>query len=360
MNNLNISSISDLKAMFADGKVSNKMVFVALNQAVPQSHVVYQVDYEKAIKLFEIKFKTEILYKFVRKEMYSSKRTYVIDDCIFVMKDHTVVGLEPTLCDINTLELDNPYIESITVLLQKCRCKERKKEFEINLITRGRHGLELTTMDVKKSKLNIGLMYNDDFIEIDQLICKRLNQKKDKGIVLLHGLPGTGKTTYIRNLVGRVKKKMLFLPPGVASHITDPDFVNILIDNPDSIVIIEDAENIIMDRSITGDSSVSNLLNISDGLLSDFLNVQLICTFNTSISKVDSALLRKGRLIAKYEFGKLTQEKAQALSTSLKQHKTIQGPMTLSEVYNQDEKLFATDYSKTTIGFRKFEMELTN
>ncbi len=153
---------------------------------------------------------------------------------------------------------------------------------------------------------------------------------------------------------------MLFLPPGVASHITDPDFVNILIDNPDSIVIIEDAENIIMDRSITGDSSVSNLLNISDGLLSDFLNVQLICTFNTSISKVDSALLRKGRLIAKYEFGKLTIEKAQALSTNLKQDKTILGPMTLSEVYNQDEKSFTNDYSKTSIGFRKFETELVN
>ncbi len=360
MNNLNINSISELKSMFADGKVSNKMVFVALNKAMPQSHVVYQVDYEKAIRLFEDKFKEDIICKFMRKEMYSNKRTYTIDDCIFVMKDHTVIGFEPTLCDINTLELDNPYIDATTKLLQKCRCRERKKEFEINLITRGRHGLELTTMEVKKTTLNIGLMYNDDFIEIDQLICKRLNTKKDKGIILLHGLPGTGKTTYIRNLVGRVKKKMLFLPPGVASHITDPDFVNILIDNPDSIVIIEDAENIIMDRSITGDSSVSNLLNISDGLLSDFLNVQLICTFNTSISKVDSALLRKGRLIAKYEFGKLTIEKAQALSTNLKQDKTILGPMTLSEVYNQDEKSFTNDYSKTSIGFRKFETELVN
>jgi ATP-dependent 26S proteasome regulatory subunit len=239
--------------------------------------------------------------------------------------------------------------------MKKCRSRERKKEFEINLITRGSYGLELTTMDIKKSKLNIDLMYNDDFAEVDKVICKRLNAKKDKGIVLLHGLPGTGKTTYIRNLIGRVKKKILFLPPGVAGHITDPDFVNILIENPESIVIIEDAENIIMDRSLSGDSSVSNLLNISDGLLSDFLSVQLICTFNTHISKVDSALLRKGRLIAKYEFGKLSQTKAQKLSDSLQRTVSITEPMTISEIYNQEEKSFVSDYASTRIGFRTMQ-----
>ena len=97
----------------------------------------------------------------------------------------------------------------------------------------------------------------------------------------------------------------------------NPDFMDLLIDNPNSILIIEDAENIIMDRRISNDSSVSNLLNISDGLLADFLSVQLVCTFNHPVSMVDSALMRKGRLIAKYEFGKLGVAKAQKLSRHL-------------------------------------------
>ena len=360
MNNLNTYTLQDLLSFFSDETISNKAAFVYLNKAMPQSHVIYCVDYEKGIRLFEEKYKEEILYKYMRNEMYFREKKYTIDDCIFVMKDLTVIGFESNLCDINTLSLDNKYIEETTAMMLKCRSRQRKKELEINLITRGRHGLELTTMEVKKSKLDLGLMYNDDFTDIDKIICRRLNAKKDKGIVLLHGLPGTGKTTYIRNLVGQVKKKILFLPPGVAGHITDPDFVNILIENPDSIVIIEDAENIIMDRSITGDSGVSNLLNISDGLLSDFLNVQLICTFNTHISKVDSALLRKGRLIAKYEFGKLDTRKAQILSDSLKQNKTIREPMTISEIYNQQEKSFTNDYAKTRIGFKPLAIELTN
>lgn len=132
----------------------------------------------------------------------------------------------------------------------------------------------------------------------------------------------------------------------------NPEFIDLLIDNPNSILIIEDAENIIMDRRYQANSSVSNLLNISDGLLSDFLNVQLICTFNSELSLVDKALLRKGRLIAKYEFGKLTQAKSDALSKHLGYNLPITKEMTLTEIANQHE--ISTEAKETySIGFRR-------
>ena len=118
----------------------------------------------------------------------------------------------------------------------------------------------------------------------------------------------------------------------------NPEFIELLINNPNTVVIIEDAENIIMDRRTTGSSSVSNLLNISDGLLADFLNVQIICTFNSSLTMVDSALMRKGRLIAKYEFGKLGVDKAQKLSDHLGFDTMITKPMTVAEIANQHEE----------------------
>ncbi|MES1218525.1 MAG: AAA family ATPase, partial [Bacteroidota bacterium] len=207
-------------------------------------------------------------------------------------------------------------------------------------------------MEIKRTKLDLNLFYEDDFTGIDAVIQKRLRQKNDKGIVLLHGLPGTGKTTYLRYLVGKIKKRVLFLSPSVAGNLMNPDFIEMLINNPNTVLIIEDAENIIMDRRYNSSSSVSNLLNISDGLLADFLNVQLICTFNSALTTIDSALLRKGRLIARYEFGKLGISKAQRLSNHFGFDKSISEPLTLAEIANPHDKQEEIKQPEV-IGFRR-------
>jgi hypothetical protein len=193
-------------------------------------------------------------------------------------------------------------------------------------------------MEVKRTRLDIDLYYEDDFKETDEVIRKRLNKSNDKGIVLLHGIPGSGKTTYLRHLIGKIRKRVLFLSPSVAGTLTSPDFIQLLMDNPNTVLVIEDAENVIMDRRHHSGSSVANLLNISDGLLADCLNIQLICTFNSSLSLVDSALMRKGRLIARYEFGKLNIAKAQRLSQHLGFDTPIDKPMTIAEITNPHEK----------------------
>lgn len=219
------------------------------------------------------------------------------------------------------------------------------------MITKGSYGLDLEEFEIQKPLLNVEDNYNYDFSEIHQMIHKRLSQKKDKGLVLLHGKPGTGKTSYIRYLITSLRKKVIFLPPNMASAITNPDLMKLLINNPDSIFVIEDAENIIIDREENGYSPVSTLLNISDGLLSDCLNIQIVCSFNTDLSKVDAALLRKGRLIAQYEFKELETEKAQKLSDKLGFKTIITSPMTLTDIYNQHEKVFENKKNRVSIGF---------
>ena len=137
----------------------------------------------------------------------------------------------------------------------------------------------------------------------------------------------------------------------MAYTITDPDLISILINNPNSIFVIEDAENIMVDRMNDGNSPVSALLNISDGLLSDCLNIQIICSFNIDISKVDSALLRRGRLIARYEFKELEIEKAKILSNKIGFRTNIDMPMTLAAIYNQEDKDFQNEKMHRAIGF---------
>jgi hypothetical protein len=215
-----------------------------------------------------------------------------------------------------------------------------------------RNGIETKSLTITRPKLSIEDNYNNDFGEIHQTIMKRLSRNNDKGLVLLHGKPGTGKTSYIRSLVTSLRKNVIFLPPNMAGAITNPDLISILIDNPNSIFVIEDAENIIVDREKEGHSPVSALLNISDGLLSDCLNIQIICSFNTDITKVDIALMRKGRLIAKYEFKELEPEKANSLSVKLGFGATFSKPASLTAIYNQDEFDFQQHKRQNIMGFK--------
>jgi hypothetical protein len=247
------------------------------------------------------------------------------------------------------------YANNLLDILKTYKAPEKEVANEINIITLTSNGLELKQVEIKPTDLDIGLYYNDDFKEVDNVIRTRLEKENDKGIILLHGLPGTGKTTYLRHLIGNMKKRVLFVSPGVAGNLMNPEFIDLLIDNPNAVLVIEDAENIIMDRKINSNSSVSNLLNISDGLLSDCLNVQIICTFNSALHLVDSALLRKGRLIAKYEFDKLDAAKAQRLSDHLGFVNKIENSMTIAEIANPDE-LNCVPPKVTVMGFRREAM----
>jgi PII-like signaling protein len=224
--------------------------------------------------------------------------------------------------------------------------KMKKRIPRMSLIHRSRNGLSTVKLKINTPQLKIEDNYNDDFSLIHEIILHRLKQEDDKGLVLLHGKPGTGKTSYLRYLITQLEKDVIFLPPNMASIITDPGLIELLIENQNSIFVIEDAENILIDREAGGSSAVSALLNLTDGLLSDCLNIQIICTFNTDLSKLDRALLRKGRLIARYEFKELTVRKAQALSDKLGFNKKIEKPTTLTDIYNQNEE--SCD-SRTTI-----------
>lgn len=254
-------------------------------------------------------------------------------------------------CSILYAPRQSLFVEELASFLRRFRPPEKARSLEINLIVRLEGDLCLKRMEINKSRLDIELFYPDDFREVDRMITERLNRNQDKGLVLLHGLPGTGKTTYLRYLVGKLKKKVLFLSPSIAANLTSPDFIDLLTENPNSVLIVEDAENILLDRKQGANACVSSLLNISDGLLADFLNVQLICTFNSPATMVDQALMRKGRLIARYEFGKLEIEKARKLSAYFGFTNLITVPMTLAEIAGQLEPEFK-DRHPGPVGFR--------
>jgi len=124
-----------------------------------------------------------------------------------------------------------------------------------------------------------------------------------------------------------------------------------LIENSNSVLFIEDAERVITDRQTGGANGVSNILNITDGILSDILNIQIVATFNMDKAKIDSALLRKGRLIAEHKFDALGVEDANNLLKHLGKEANTTKPMTLTEIYNVEEAEYKSEDKYSPIGF---------
>ena len=357
MDNLFNQKVININNVFRDSFMDSKILYLHCFSLLPSIKFVGQIDGEKAFMAIREKFADRI--KNVHQTTwYKKKKGFEFDKTIMIMDNNCILEFDDDYCEILHDNKQSDFVEAIVNIALSYKERQRRQPLEINLIVQNNRRLELKAMEIKRTKLDLSLFYDDDFKETDEIIRKRLKQKDDKGIVLLHGLPGTGKTTYLRHLVGKIRKRVLFLSPTVAGDLTNPGFIDLLIDNPNTVLIVEDAENIIMDRKYNSSSSVSNLLNISDGLLADFLNVQLICTFNSSVTLIDSALMRKGRLIAKYEFGKLSVAKAQKLSDHLGFTQTISKPMTIAEIANPDEKEHKAD-KKEIIGFRVKE-ELMN
>jgi ATP-dependent 26S proteasome regulatory subunit len=226
---------------------------------------------------------------------------------------------------------------------------------------------------LKKSKIKevpdfeLERQYNDDFIRENDKIYKFIEDADKSGLVILHGEKGTGKTTYIRNLIStHPDKKFVFVSPDLISVLGTPAFTDFINTLNNHIIILEDCENAIRDRKITGaNSAVSTLLNMTDGLLADDLGIKFICTFNADIQDIDPALLRKGRLICKYEFKPLTVEKTNALLEYIYTNKakanepeaeegevvekvceveypTVQKGLTLADIYNFEEDSYET------------------
>ena len=326
-------------------------LFSAYFGYIPNLWADQGIDCRKARAWFEENYKNEIEDSIFNKINIGSKKPE-IDDVFYFLYEDVLVDFDTNCSRIRILfkKTDIEKVEKIADGVSKFKERKRRRKPEISLLVNSRFGLETEVMEITKPKLNIEDNYNDDFLPIHKTITERLNKNKDKGLVLLHGKPGTGKTSYIRYLISSAKKRVIFLPPNMATSITSPNLLAVLIDNPNSIFVIEDAENIIIDREQNGASPVSALLNISDGLLSDCLNIQIICSFNTDLSRVDSALLRKGRLIAKYEFKELETQKAQNLSDKLGFQTEINKPMTLTDIYNQTEMNFQPERRKV-VGF---------
>lgn len=201
--------------------------------------------------------------------------------------------------------------------------------------------LALTPHKLEHFPLDIESHYNDDFKEHHEKILEWATNFDDtnKKLSLFHGIPGAGKTNYIKYLMTQLPNvRKIYIPPFFVESIADPAFMNFIKDYDSSLLIAEDCEDILQKRENSGNANAASiLLNLTDGILASVLNFKIICTFNSSENDIDPALLRKGRLFTKYKFDKLEKHKTEALYRKLYDKSPPEPEMDLAAIYNSDD-----------------------
>lgn len=172
----------------------------------------------------------------------------------------------------------------------------------------------------------------------------KLTARKN-GLAILEGSPGTGKTSYLRHLMGQLKDthRFYFIAPTCLKILEEPEFIGFWSSERAAysdrmlVVILEDADDALMTRETDNRDKVSAILNLSDGMLSDFLRLHVICTINCTAAEIDPALLRPGRLVSHRVFKRLDIPQATALASSLGKTLPPAQDYSLAEVFTEDE-----------------------
>jgi hypothetical protein len=164
---------------------------------------------------------------------------------------------------------------------------------------------------------------------------------KIHGLSIFEGRPGTGKTCYLRHLMGVLKEshRFYFIPTAAMGVLSRPDFIGFWAEqrrshaNRKFVVILEDSDAALMTRGSDNREQVSAILNLSDGMLADFLRLHIICTINCSAADIDPALLRPGRLLCHRVFGRLDYAQAVRLAESLGRKLPQASDYSLAEIF---------------------------
>jgi len=229
----------------------------------------------------------------------------------------------------------------------------KKGESKVSVLIQRNGGMVAQKVSFPPPKIDdLELNYGTGFKKVHDRIVKKLNDRDGK-LFIFHGPPGTGKTVYTKYLSSIIDREFIFIPVSMIPFLGDAQFLSLLMNHKEAVLVIEDAEGAIRARGTEGsnESAVSIILNLTDGLLCNVFRLSIIASYNCDKQLIDKALLRKGRLASDHSFLELSTEDAKRLAKYLEKNIEITKPTSLSDIYNNEEDTGYVPEIKKSMGF---------
>jgi len=227
--------------------------------------------------------------------------------------------------------------------------KEVKREKQLHMIAPDEFGEGNTLYPLGEVAVPLerGNYEESNTRDFDTII-KELNSENPSGrFVIIDGPPGTGKSYYVRGILNEINYGVCVLVPvSMLEALDKPSLMPILLnerkikkaqtDKKPVLLIIEDADTLLVPRESDNISAISSLLNYTDGLFGSIFDLRIIATTNSKHADIEPALLRPGRLLKRVHVGELSLKKAWEVYLRLTNGNPTQEfkkGMTLANVY---------------------------
>lgn len=188
---------------------------------------------------------------------------------------------------------------------------------KFNLLTLTQDGLQLEPFDVKVIE-NIEFLFNEDVLKAKKKLIKKIN-KSEKGLSVIYGNRGTGKTTLVSSIIQELDKLCIFIPSNmIDAALNTNDFKNLMKRYKNSVIVFDDCEMFFTSSQFKANIFTNNLIQFVDGISSSLYNIQIITILNVEdIDEIDENLLDCNNLIGEIEVDNLTPKKVDELCKQL-------------------------------------------
>ena len=233
-------------------------------------------------------------------------------------------------------EEDFEIIQEVVEKLNACTINfEEDESNKLNTIAlSSASGLEIEPIDMSEfDSDNFSLYYSKQTGKDINKLIKEI-KKSNKGLSILHGERGTGKTSVINYLASKLDRIVIFIPNNMIEHtINNPEFRKFLKRYNKPVIVIDDCEMLFHEYFTKSNMFANNLLQMVDGFLSDSMEVNIIAIFNVEDEdEIDHSLLESNNLIRVIEFEYLSIDESKELSEYLGNNKQYKNKTSVLDI----------------------------